>query len=480
MSWRTGVKAYRRTDLKIALWYLLTFLISGLIICGFLYLRLEHQLIKEVDRFLLDETKELSDLLTRSPDPQEALKNFERGAIGRIYFPICFSVLDSKGIPIYRSENFEEMSRGRFDPLDSAAQEGLERREDIVSSKGLRFRVINSPVYKKEHLVNIVQVGTPLSSTMRSLSNFRGNLLSALPIVLLLGAFGGWILARKSLSPIGYIASMTESITSRNLSEQLERRGTEDEMDHLTDTINGMIRRLDNSFKKMAQFTADASHELKTPLCAMRGEAEVLLSRERSPQEYQEGLGRFIELFDHLNQMINDLILLSKIDSSQGELKMRPLRLDLLVNDVVHLFQILAEQKKIALSTDGLREATVHGDKMRLQQLFTNLIDNAIKYTAAGGIRVTMEVADSSVEIRVTDTGVGIPEEEQANIFQRFYRVDKSRSRETGGAGLGLSIAESIVHAHQGKITVRSSPGEGTTILVTLPCFHPLIKKSSS
>jgi signal transduction histidine kinase len=234
-----------------------------------------------------------------------------------------------------------------------------------------------------------------------------------------------------------------------------------------------MIGRLEASFKRMAQFTADASHELKTPLCAMRGEAEVLLSRKRAPEEYQEGLSHFIELFDHLNQLINDLILLSKIDASPGELEMRPLRLDLLVNDVVHFFQILAEQKKIALSVDGLREVTVHGDKMRLQQLFTNLIDNAIKYTSDGTIQIRMERTNDSVQIRVTDTGIGIPEEEQENIFKRFYRVDKSRSRETGGAGLGLSIAESIVHAHHGKIEIQSEPGNGSTFMVTFPLSHP-------
>jgi heavy metal sensor kinase len=293
--------------------------------------------------------------------------------------------------------------------------------------------------------------------------------LAVLPIILVLGALGGWVLARRSLSPIGYIASKAQSITSQNLSERLTPRGASDEMDDLIQTINGMIARLESSFKRMAEFTADASHELKTPICAMRGEAEVLLSKGRKAEEYQEGLAHFIEQFDHLNQMINDLILLSKFDATQMELKMDPLRLDLLIQDLRDLFQILAEQKKIALEMDTIEEVIVLGDKMRLQQLFTNLIDHAIKYTPEGSIDITMEKNKEYVLVKVKDTGIGIPQEEQEKIFKRFYRVDKSRSRETGGVGLGLSIVEWIAHAHHGRIEVVSELNQGSTFTVYLP-----------
>jgi heavy metal sensor kinase len=276
-------------------------------------------------------------------------------------------------------------------------------------------------------------------------------------------------LARRSLSPIGYIASKARSITSENLSERLHPRGTDDEMDDLIQTINGMIARLESSFKRMAEFTADASHELKTPICAMRGEAEVLLLKERTIEEYQEGLAHFIEQFDQLNQMINDLILLSKFDVSQVELRMGPLRLDLLIKDLCNLFQVLAEQNKIALEMGAIEEVTVTGDKVRLQQLFTNLIDNAIKYTLRGSIHVTVERNEGMALIKVRDTGIGIPKEEQEKIFKRFYRVDKSRSRDTGGVGLGLSIADWIAHAHRGKIEVESEVNQGSTFTVYLP-----------
>jgi signal transduction histidine kinase len=240
-------------------------------------------------------------------------------------------------------------------------------------------------------------------------------------------------------------------------------------MDDLIHTINEMIARLESSFRRMAEFTADASHELKTPLCAMRGEAEVLLSKGRTAEEYQEGLAHFIEEFDHLNQMINDLILLSKFDATQVELKMAPLRLDVLIRGICNLFQILAEQKGIALDAYATEEVTVMGDKVRLQQLFTNLIDNAIKYTFKGSIRVTLEKNEKNISVEVQDTGIGIPQEEQEKIFKRFYRVDKSRSRETGGVGLGLNIAEWIAQAHHGRIECKSELHQGSTFTVTLP-----------
>jgi heavy metal sensor kinase len=284
-----------------------------------------------------------------------------------------------------------------------------------------------------------------------------------------LGSLGGWILARRSLSPIGYIASKTQSITSENLGERLVSRGTGDELDDLIHTINEMIGRLEGSFKRMAEFTADTSHELRTPLCAVRGEAEVLLLKPRSADEYREALVHFIEEFDRLNQMISDLILLSKFDAAQMELKRVPLRLDLLIEGMGELFQALAEQKGLTLEVEAPEEVTVLGDKVRLQQLFTNLIDNAIKYTPGGSIRILLEKERETVVVRVKDTGIGIVREEQDKIFKRFYRIDKSRSKETGGVGLGLNIAEWIVRAHHGRMEVESELNQGTTFTVYLP-----------
>jgi heavy metal sensor kinase len=471
MSWNIGGKFYQRTDFKMTLWYVFTFLISALVICSFLYLRLKHQLLKEIDQFLIDETQEMERVLSHEEKETYSLIRFEDDVMARKYYPFFFQILDQNGKPLYTSRGFRELGYELKEGVLMNARDKKVTREEFRSPKRRTpYRIISSPIFKHGKLTKIIQLGTHLRFVRKNLSHFRNNILIALLIVLVLGALGGWILARRSLSPIGYIASKARSITSENLSERLHPRGTGDEMDDLIHTINEMIVRLETSFKRMAEFTADASHELKTPICGMRGEAEVLLSKGRLTEEYQEGLAHFIEQFDRLNQMINDLILLSKFDTSQEELKMVPLRLDLLIKDLCNLFQILADQKEIALEMGTLKEVTVVGDKVRLQQLFTNLIDNAIKYTSKGAIHITVEKNRGSALVKIRDTGIGIPKEEQEKIFKRFYRVDKSRSKETGGVGLGLSIAEWIVHAHHGRIEVESELNRGSTFTIYLPC----------
>jgi heavy metal sensor kinase len=471
MSLKNGTKFHHRTDVKLTLWYILTFFLSVLVIFGFLYLRLKHQLIKEIDRILHDEVKELSEILSQDLKGFQLLRDFESGVMARTFYPIYLRVLSPDGSVLYVSKNFEEIGYSHRDQVMSNMMKGKETLEEVRSPGRRRtFRMINVPTYREGRLAYVIQVATHLRFVTKSLSHFKGNMLAAFPIILILGSLGGWILARRSLSPIGYIASKAEHITSNSLNERLATRGTDDEMDHLIRTINEMIARLESSFKRIAEFTADASHELKTPLCALRGEAEVLLSRRRTPEEYQEGLGNLIERFDFLNRMLNDLIILSKFDSSQMELEGIPVRLDLLITDISNLFQVLSEQKRITLEMNTIQETMVLGDKARLQQLFTNLIDNAIKFTPEGGtIQIAVERNEGFAQVMIKDNGIGIPKEEQEKIFKRFYSVDKSRSKETGGVGLGLSICKWIAKAHQGKIEVDSELNQGSTFTVYLP-----------
>ncbi len=470
MSWKSRTKLLRRTDVKITLWYVFSFLVSVLIIGVLLYLVMENQLLKDIDRFILDETNELAELILQNPKGQDLFRKFEEEATVRRYYPFFFQILDERGQPVFHTKGFEAIQYASYRKVLSNAGAGKKTRVDIYSADRKRlFRVVSTPLMNEGRLISIVQLGTHLDFVRKSLHDFIGSLVAVIPIVLILGSLGGWILARRSLSPIGYIASKAQSITSEKLSERLASRGTGDEMDDLIRTINEMIGRLEASFKRMAEFTADASHELRTPLCAMRGEAEVLLLKPRTPEEYQEALVHFIEEYDRLNQMISDLILLSKFDAAQMELKRIPLRLDLLVKEMGDLFQVLAEQKGLAFEVDVHEEVTLPGDKVRLQQLLTNLIDNAIKYTSQGIIHLTIEKDEETALVKVQDTGIGISKDEQGKIFRRFYRVDKSRSRETGGVGLGLSIAEWIAQAHHGRIEVESVLDQGSTFTVYLP-----------
>jgi len=471
---KTGTNFCHRTDVKLTFWYILTFFLSVLVIFGFLYFRLKHQLIKEVDRILRDEANELSGLVVQGLKERDVLIAFESSVSARPYYPIYFRILDNEGSLVYVSRNFREIGYEPTDSLMSAVRQGKQILEEIKSPGRRRtFRILNIRPPAKGSLTYVLQVGTHTRFVRKSMSHFKANLLIAFPIVLVLGSLGGWFLARRSLAPVSYIAEKASQITSSRLSERLCPRGTGDEMDHLIETINAMIERLEASFRRVSEFTGDTSHELKTPLTAMRGEAELLLSKRRTPEEYEDGLSHMVDRFDHLNRLLNDLTLLSETDSFQVKLETAPLRLDLLLQNISSLFQVLADQKRILFEVGPLQEITVLGDNTRLQQLFTILIDNAIKYTSKGSIHLTLGRVDGTAVVKVRDTGVGIPKQEQDKIFKRFYRVDKSRSRETGGAGLGLSIAEWIVRAHNGKIEVSSEPDRGSTFTLYLPIQSP-------
>jgi heavy metal sensor kinase len=292
----------------------------------------------------------------------------------------------------------------------------------------------------------------------------------AILITLILGSLGGWFLSRRGLSPIRVLIEATNKITATSLKKRLATPHSGDEIDHLINTINQMIARLDDSFNKMAQFSADVSHELRSPLCSLKGETEVLLSQERTLEEYRNVLAKNLETFDSLNNTIEDLLLLSKADSGDVPLDLATIRLDNLLSNLYDLFKVLADQKNITFTTSPIEKVEIQGDKTKLQQLFSNLIDNAIKYTPSGGaINLSLKKHSTQVEAIVSDSGIGIAENELPYIFDRFYRVEKSRSKATGGTGLGLSICHWIVKAHQGEIKAKSTPGKGSSFTIILP-----------
>src|SRR4030042_1029171 len=252
MSLKIRGKFYRRTDVKMTLWYIFSFLISVSVVFVFLYLRLGHQLIKEVDQFLLDETEEMERVLSRESKETYFLMRFEDDVMTRKYYPFFFQILDPNGNPFFISRGFQEIGYESKDMVLVNAKKGKKTREKIYPlTRRTPYRIISTPVYRNGKLTEIIQLGTHLRFPRKNLVHFRNNMLVAIPIILVLGAIGGWILARRSLSPIGYIASKTKTITYQNLSERLSPRGTGDEMDDLIGTINGMIARLESSFKRM-------------------------------------------------------------------------------------------------------------------------------------------------------------------------------------------------------------------------------------
>ncbi|MBW2123687.1 MAG: heavy metal sensor histidine kinase [Deltaproteobacteria bacterium] len=396
---------------------------------------------------------------------------YEGRIFAREYYPIYSRVLNREGRVIAASKNFAEL----LYPLNPEKLQRIERNNgyfETVRPSGRRtpFRILSSPLTRDKRSDYIIQVGMKMRSMRKTLRNFTHNLLTAIPIVLVLGAVGGWFLARRSLSPIGYITETARRITASNLAERLKPGESGDELDHLITTLNDMISRLEGSFKKISQFTADASHELKTPISSMKGEAELLLCKPRPQEEYQRVLANHIEKLDLLTRTINDLILLSKFDSNEAGLEMTRIKLDELLVNLWEFLGVLAEQKEVEFTLGRIDEASVLGDRTRLQQLFTNLIDNAVKFTPSGGrIDISLQRDNGFARVSVKDTGIGIPQDELERIFDRFYRVDKSRDRECGGTGLGLSICYWIAEAHHGKIEVESKLEKGSRFTVSLP-----------
>jgi signal transduction histidine kinase len=279
-----------------------------------------------------------------------------------------------------------------------------------------------------------------------------------------------YLLARKALAPVDALRRSADAITANRLSDRLPVPNPDDELGRLATTVNAMIGRLERSFGEMRRFTADASHELRTPLTAIRLEAEAVSDRAGTVAECKVLAGSILEECGRLARLTDQLLALAREDA--GIADREPERVDLggLVGGVADALRAVAEAKQVTMATDLAPGAVVKGDPIRLRQLAMNLIDNAIKYTPEGGsVRVAVGPSDRSAVVVVADTGVGIPADHLPRVFDRFYRVDKARSRELGGTGLGLSIARSIVTAHGGSIELASRPGSGSTATVVLP-----------
>jgi two-component system heavy metal sensor histidine kinase CusS len=309
----------------------------------------------------------------------------------------------------------------------------------------------------------------PLEEVDRELGELLSVLAMAVPMAIL-GAGGlAYGLARKALAPVQELDRSTQEITADRLDRRLSVANPTDELGRLAETINDMIARLERSFSEIRRFTADASHEIRTPLTAIRTETEVALRKPLTASEYQHLLESILEECDRMSRLTDQLLTLARQDAGAGRPAFEDIDLSRLVREVAETLRPLAESKGLHLEFDADGPARMSGDNLGLRQVFFNVLDNAIKYTPSGGnIAVQLNDKDGQVVVTIKDTGVGIAPEHLAHVFDRFYRVDKARSRDEGGTGLGLSIARGTVLAHGGQIELTSAPGQGTTCNVTL------------
>jgi heavy metal sensor kinase len=288
---------------------------------------------------------------------------------------------------------------------------------------------------------------------------------------LLCATAGGYWMSRRALAPVDQITHTARSISVHNLSSRLVVPKTRDELQRLSETLNGMLERLEGAFKKITQFTADASHELRTPVALMRTRAELSLRKPRSAEEYRDALAEVHSELEKTSSLVEKLMLLTRADYGAETLQLATANLAEIVRDACEQGATLAESKQIDFQKHIPQQPVwIKADPHALGRLFLILIDNAVKYTPPGGrVEVVVKDEDGHALGVVRDTGIGISEEDLPHIFERFYRADKARSRESGGVGLGLSIGHWIAEAHAGTIEVQSSLGHWSVFQVRLP-----------
>jgi len=309
----------------------------------------------------------------------------------------------------------------------------------------------------------VVEVGTSNRRAERTVGRLLIILAVGLPIAVCTAVVGGFVLVRRSLKPVEQLAHKAEDITQHNLSERLPVVHTGDELERLSMSLNRMISRLEDSIQSSKQFVTDASHELRTPLTVVRGNLEALAQDARLRVQTRESLGSMLEEVDRLIDIVEGLLALSRLDAGDANGEWVSFDLGELAAVTADQMSLLAEDKNITVVCDRSDAVHVEGDRARMKQVIVNLLDNAIKYTPTGG-RVRLRIAheDGDAILEVADDGIGIPEEALPHVFKRFYRVDASRSRDQGGAGLGLSIVKSICAAHGAQVEVASTPGKGS------------------
>lgn len=379
-------------------------------------------------------------------------------------------VLDPHGNVMAKSSNLEGFSITVPPPTYRAAAGGATTYEVVKTVGKYPLRVVTKPIILDGKFIAIVQVGSSFEGMDEIFHLLAYILIPGIMACVVVAGAVGWFLARKALRPVTEITDTARKITAENLDERIRADVPQDEIGRLAATMNEMIERLEHSFKQIRQFTGDASHELKTPLTILKGEIEMALRSKDDVQYMKEVLNSSLEEIDRMSYIVKSLLDLAKMDVEKGALAKEPVRLDKVLADRHEHFKRLAFDSAVQLDILENKPVTVLGDQVRLSQLIYNLIDNAIKYTHKGGkveLRLTQD--GQTVFFRVRDTGVGISSEDLPYIFDRFYRVDKARTREVGGAGLGLSICKEIAEAHGGSLTALSEAGKGSTFTASFP-----------
>jgi heavy metal sensor kinase len=458
----------RSLSFRLVTWYagLLTVVFVALGAMTFLFLR--HYLEANLLDIQARRARQIADTLLASlPRTGEAVVP---GQVEDLYSPET----NDRLIRITREDGHVVYASGRpqdnsFDP-EAVPPPPLNRGGEFSRKESLRrgaLLVAALSYTARGGSRYVVEVGVSNARTEATLGSVMMMLAIGLPVTVCVAVAGGFMLVRRALRPVEQIARKAEDITQHNLSERLPVVQTGDELERLSIALNHMITRLEDSVQSSKRFVADASHELRTPLTVLRGELEALAQDDELKAQTRETLGSMLEEVDRLIEIVEGLLALSRLDAGESRTEWVAFDLAELASSTADQMSLLAEDKNIAVVCESSPGVTIEGDRGRMKQVVVNLLDNAIKYTPNGG-RVLLKIAreDEQAILEVADDGIGIPLEALPHVFKRFFRVDGSRSREQGGAGLGLSIVESICAAHGAQLEVTSICGKGSRFRV--------------
>jgi heavy metal sensor kinase len=462
-----------RVRARLTVWYVCVLasvlILSWILTASFLFLQLRNQLdhyaiqdIETVEGLLYFDSRGVMDLNEEYHNHPESKQVLER----------LLEVLSPQGTVLYRNERLAGHALGG-NILPREGEGGYSARSNRLAD-GTPVRMVSrAHVLKGRPL--LLRLGYSEEPIRARLREFALASLLALPIVMALVGFGSYLLAKRALTPLEEMACQAEAITSERLNERLPISEAGDEMDHLAAVFNNLLARLEQSFEQLRKFTSDASHELRTPLASIRSVGEVALEKDGTRAEYRDTIGSMLEEVNRLTVLVDNLLTIARADSGRIPLNPTVFSAVGLAREAVGLLDVLAEEKNQRITVQGDERIELKGDRVFLRQALVNIIHNAVKHSPMGGAISVVVWSDSvgGVRLEVADSGPGIAAEHSEKVFDRFYRADESRSREGGGAGLGLSIAQWAVRLHGGKVQLVTAPGEGCIFQMSLPPAMP-------
>ncbi|MGC9291405.1 MAG: sensor histidine kinase [Acidobacteriaceae bacterium] len=466
--------------LRLTLWYF-AILASGLLLFAvFVLLSLDHAIHRTVDRQLNDHLAAVRQVLEEDANKaftnqKDANEKEGNGGEAQLTHDLAedielspgsmlLEVWDTSGRPVYRSANMDHMHVP--EALPQPTGHAVTRK---YGHTDLRLMVQQMVVVPNDYTVF---VAIPIHAFQEMMEQVRGLLWASVAVLLLFSVSGGYWMAQRALRPMDAMIQAAAAIQPADLSSRLEVPHTGDELERLATTLNSMLGRMEAGFERITRFTADASHELRTPIALLRTRTEVLLRRPRTAGEYRAALESNLADLEHTSVILGDLMLLARADAGAETLHFARVNLKELVQTTCDRARPLADAKDLSWSVElPAAPLWVQADADALQRLLLILIDNAVKYTpAAGRLAIALALSGEDAVLTVQDNGVGIAAEDMPYIFERFYRADKSRTRSSGGAGLGLAIGRWIAQQHSGTLTAESTPRAGSIFRVVLPC----------